>query len=307
MGHIVNPIGTHVGISRSWKFKWTVQRKSDYKYFVDVQNFFDNFFTSFFNEPLFKEAGIMYIFHKMTISRGLNSMYITLHDSAYSMFLFEKYKRGFKRLLRYLYKKNKSRITHSVVVERFRIFKKFVAFKLKKIMHPIYFQIFFWICIKKIIITYVSRFLPKFCQLSNLFLIVTASAPRTQVYFSATSVAKYFVRKFEQRHLVRNMVYPVIRFFNRCKAVNGFKLTFSGRFSREERATYEWFKEGTVALNRFTSFVDYDYAFTTLKFGAVCVKVWINYHMGALFMVDSTKVKRFKKRVKIKKVGLIIF
>jgi hypothetical protein len=305
MGHIVNPVGTHVGISYSWRYKWLLKRGCDYKYMVDLQNFFHNFFVTFFNNLLFKENGVLYVFHKFVFSRGANSILVYIQDSFFSsalhqafsevckktikQFLKDAYLRKAKVLLpglrakkdAYLWTPRYSDLGAETNIEILMdeegpFFAEHFE-EVKLALNDYFCHCFFWLFVKKLAIGFMSTFFNTFCRSSSFFIFVLSNTSQSSLFFNSTLVARYFIRKFQHRHLLKNIAPPVIRYLTKSQLVTGFKVTFSGRFSRAERATYQWMKRGKVSLNKFTDIVDYDYDFTSLKFGCVCVKVWISF------------------------------
>jgi len=90
-------------------------------------------------------------------------------------------------------------------------------------------------------------------------------------------VSRFMIRKLRQRHRLRDVLNPVLRRLGQHRGIIGFKITCSGRFHRGERATYLWQKQGKLPLNTFRELIDYDFYFTTLRFGVASIKVWISY------------------------------
>jgi hypothetical protein len=102
--------------------------------------------------------------------------------------------------------------------------------------------------------------------------------PIEQTFITPKFVAEYITRKLEQKHKLKDVLRPLVKHLGRHKALIGFKITCSGRFSRADRATYKWQKVGKVSLNTFKEFIDYDYSEVTLRFGQVGIKVWFSYN-----------------------------
>jgi hypothetical protein len=308
MGHIVNPVGTHVGISYSWRFKFVVYRNCDYKYCVDLQNFFNNFFKNFFNDEIFKNQGVLFLFQKFMMGRGVVNLLTFVQDSLFGIGLRYRWRSLFHTILKraFLQKKKspkyyfvrKSRVlikrntvTRIVSINKFSLRQMLRLYNnnIASLLINFYSKTFAWFVYKRIALNYLLSFFPQITRSANFFIFVLANTPRSPLFFNATVIARYFTRKFLQRHRLRNLTRPVIRLLSASSLVKGFKLSFSGRFSREERATYEWFKRGAVSLNKFTDLVEYDNDFVSLKFGCVCVKVWINYHRKRVRVIGKRK------------------
>lgn len=308
MGHIVNPVGTHVGISYSWRFKFVAYRHCDYKYYVDLQNFFNNFFKNFFNDELFKYNGILYLFQKFLISRGVVNLMAYVQDSSLSTGLRVRWRSLFSTVLKrvffekrtqskyYLIRQSGESIKQSSSISDILVDKQSLRSILKQfynqfagVLLNFYSKSLFWLVVKRIALNYLLSFFPQIKRACNFYIFILANLPNTPLFFNATIIARYFIRKFMQRHKLKNLTRPVIRLLSASSIVKGFKLSFSGRFSREERATYEWFKRGAVSLNKFTDLIEYDNDFTSLKFGCVCVKVWINYDRKRIHILGDRK------------------
>lgn len=286
MGHIINPVGTHVGVSYSWKFKFLSYRKCDYKYYVDLQHFFNNFFVNFFNDEGFKEIGVLFLFLKLLISRGFVNLLVYVQDSYFSSPLRVRWRRIISRILKKMFLSGDSVVITEVGIrDLLRSWYKTFG----SVLFNHYVKCFFWFAVKRIALNYLLLFFPKIDKTSNFYIFALSNSSNSVLFFNATLISRYFIRKLTHRHKLKNLTRPVIRFLSASPVVKGFKLTFSGRFSREERATYEWHKRGVVSLNKFSDLVEYDNAFTSLKFGCVCVKVWLNYDHSAAETVLNRK------------------
>lgn len=280
MGHIVNPVGTHVGVSYSWRFKFLSYRKCDYKYYVDITSFFNRFLDNFFNGEEFQDLGIAFHFLKLMASRGVLNLLVYAQDSAFiTMERNDEVHLAMKQVVRSAvpyrlpHRGKLKSYVNKQVRERFR-----ANFDLLGEALGVYAsRLCIWFVVKRLAFNYMLLFFPQLEKHCNFYILLLGHVPASRVFFNATVVARYFVRKFAQRHRLRDLARPVVRLLSRSPLVKGFKLSFSGRFSREERATYEWVKRGAVSLNKFTDIVEYDNDVATLKFGVVCVKVWINY------------------------------
>lgn len=61
----------------------------------------------------------------------------------------------------------------------------------------------------------------------------------------------------------------------------GFKLLFSGRFARKQRASFLWFNDGRLPLNTISGNVDYNFFVMPIRNSTICVKVWLFKYPGA--------------------------
>lgn len=91
-------------------------------------------------------------------------------------------------------------------------------------------------------------------------------------------ISEFIIKKLKQRHLLKDVIKPIVWRLNTVPYISGFKIMCSGRFSRAERATFLWQKRGRLSLNSFEELIEYDFSEGVLKFGIVGIKVWICYN-----------------------------
>ena len=84
---------------------------------------------------------------------------------------------------------------------------------------------------------------------------------------------KYLWAKFKMFNLrnIRKQYIPKYRSY-----LMGFKMSFRGRFSRKQRASFMWFHEGKVPLNTLNKKIDYSFFTIPIKNSAISIKVWLH-------------------------------
>ena len=73
---------------------------------------------------------------------------------------------------------------------------------------------------------------------------------------------------------------PVLRdLFIRLKQkkIQGYRILCAGRFTRRQIAEKNWYKQGPVTNNNFSSFINYQQSKIRLKYGICGIKIWISY------------------------------
>ena len=78
-------------------------------------------------------------------------------------------------------------------------------------------------------------------------------------------------------------IRPVLADLNKriyCGELCGFRIEFSGRFKRAQRATYFWRKEGKVGTGTAVYDIDYDYSLYRTKYGISALKIWLSTGKG---------------------------
>jgi hypothetical protein len=94
----------------------------------------------------------------------------------------------------------------------------------------------------------------------------------------ADIISKYISSSFKNNYSIYETMRPVLVDLKermKKKKVAGFKITVSGRFKREQRATYWWRKDGQLLTATQTAGVDYSSSLHKTKYGVCTVNVWL--------------------------------
>ena len=200
------------------------------------------------------------------IIKNLNVYFINILNN----FKNSKFK---NKNLAYLYGLFQLEKSKFFLIEKF-LKKNLTNNTLYKIFLEKVFDHFFLIIYRKRFWSIISSFL--------LYYLKTYNKNINSIQFLITSgltidvVKKYIIIRLKQRFKVTQIITPIIKDLKRRKNILGFKFSFSGRFSRREMATYEWFVEGPVSLSTVDSKIEYRQFPILLKDGICGIKIWIN-------------------------------
>lgn len=92
---------------------------------------------------------------------------------------------------------------------------------------------------------------------------------------NASIIVKYIIRKLVKGFPINLLFKNIIRGLSQLNFLIGFKLCFSGRFTRNEIATYRWSSVGLLKFNMQDSFIDFAFSEYISKFGICGIKLWL--------------------------------
>lgn len=75
---------------------------------------------------------------------------------------------------------------------------------------------------------------------------------------------------------LKSMYFHALFLIRRRLGLKGYRLEFSGRFFRRERAIYQVYKKGPLGRRSYDSLLDYKWKSLVMKFGVSTVRVWIH-------------------------------
>lgn len=130
-----------------------------------------------------------------------------------------------------------------------------------------------------------SRFFADRNKLELLFLSLRTKKrgnPLLTMIITPKLLGEFITKKLDQRHKLKDIIFPIMRALGRNEGISGFKMTCSGRFTRAERATYKWYRSGKLSLNSVRAPLIYDFTEKSLKFGMISIKIWLQYNLKAL-------------------------
>ena len=313
MGHLINPVSFRLGVNRVWNHNLT-NFNSKSKNSLNLMNLnLNSFLERFFNFKVFLKHGLLYSHHNLiTTNKGLVvNVYIyktiyTLEDVTQKNLIFfllkifdEKirlklYQEVITNLELYFSEVNNKFLTDKKSFNRKNINYLYSIFQLKKTQFLTIEQFFkhlldknlrnndfldqffeklfmnlirkrFWKILSTFIYFYIKTFLPKIASI-NFY---------NTNELTIDIIKKYIIIRLQQRFKVSQIITPIIRNLKDNKNILGFKFAFSGRFSRREMATYEWFVEGKVPLNTINSKIEYKQFPILLKDGICGIKIWV--------------------------------
>ena len=93
---------------------------------------------------------------------------------------------------------------------------------------------------------------------------------------TAGLLSRYISIRLEQRVNLGEVVSSLRRLILSLPGVLGYRLDFSGRFTRRQRASFRSIKVGQVPFSTLSASLDYSESFAVLKYGKCGIKVWLN-------------------------------
>jgi len=189
------------------------------------------------------------LFYFNTLIVTILSLLALLPKSVFSkrLFLFLNLCYVYLTSFRYLHLQYNKKIFQSRLY-LFQVYAKILTYSLHKI-------IFF---------STDRRFIVKFYGLHNRNL-------------NANFLLNYFLIKLGQYFILNDILQPIIHRLQNQGHVKGFRLIFSGRLTRKERAAYIVKSFRSMPLATYNTRVDYASDFKIMKFGVVGIKVYLLY------------------------------
>lgn len=267
MGHVINPISTRLGINVFWNSFWSLNQKFNYSLMNKNNLFLFKFLTWIFNFRRFRKKNIIFTHYYIYIN-NLNQHFINIYYYWPGLDLYKQRRR-----------KNKFRPRYSNLKK-----KKFHWWKKKKKMnkffkrklYPFLFKFFlshlYWYVLSHSWMKYCSVHLP----LKYKFFIYNVDFLKINVGVISTYICKRLI----QRHALRFTLKPVLRDLHvrlKQRRIQGYRILCAGRFTRRQIAEKNWYKQGPVPNNNFSSLIHYQQSKIRLKYGTCGIKVWINY------------------------------
>lgn len=158
---------------------------------------------------------------------------------------------------------------------------------------------FLWFSLKGSLYKLLEKYFRDRNQLELVLLSLrtaTRGNPVDSMLITPKFLGEFITKKLDQKHKLRDIIYPILKALGRNPGIAGFKMTCSGRFSRADRATYQWHKHGHTTLSSLGLPILYDYSEKTLPFGVVSLKIWMQYRPGEF----QEYLDKFNKYIGIK-------
>ena len=95
-------------------------------------------------------------------------------------------------------------------------------------------------------------------------------------YFDYIYIYYSFSNFFDFLKINKKKYFNTIKDIYRVNSfILGYKMSFSGRFTRKQRASSIWFHQGFVPLNTIKGYIDYAFYTIPLKNSAISIKLWL--------------------------------
>ena len=271
MGHLVNPLSFRLYNTKYWTSIWFTKNQEAYLHIHDilVKKFIQKLVFTFFN----KTSGILFSHIKLLRSSNKVHAYIFLHDSFLDIVLhhLQKNKR-LSRFKRFILRRN----TRKFNGKKIRNMSKIILRQIRMLLLYYIRSKFigkFWTFFKQSC----SAFLNKITPVSNLFKFYVVGLSKNNI--NASMIGQFFNVRLKQYYTIWEIFRSINFYFktliHKKKIINGYKISFSGRFSRKQRTSYGWKNFGTLNTSSTKSNLDYTNIVIPLRYSLCSLKIWI--------------------------------
>jgi hypothetical protein len=261
MGHISNPIGFRLGLSRAWKVKASSPR---YNYQEDVYNQVSQIIHTYFGSRSMERKAIIYS-HTLVKFTTFKTIFcnVFLYDARFEL-NFAKYYTAFFKRIRKVRAKRANNLSKPLLKQNSPLltitnnfYKRRFNFLMRHFMYYTFRN------------PWINPFTHRIKQnVAHSFKFPNCLDIKIQPFSNSTITAKtigiYAVRKLNAKNSLNSIFKPIMRYISLLFA--GFRVICRGRFTRNQRATLSIFNFGTTKLSTFSSDIDYYQADTALKY-----------------------------------------
>jgi hypothetical protein len=161
-----------------------------------------------------------------------------------------------------------------------------------------FFSMNFFIFLKNIIFLFKPFFFHIFSQKSLIYFKNISKKDIT-----AALITKYICIRLKQKFSLKEVIRPILKDLTTNSAIQGFRLSCCGRFTKKEIATYRWERRGHTSLNTIDACIDYSFNFVILKYSVCGIKIWLhkNSNYKYFFKKWFENLKFFSKKKKKKR------
>ncbi len=298
MGHVINPISYRLYNIRYWNNNWFVSEKLNYSYIVNQDILIQRLVKRIFSFHLDSIAiGLILVNLKIVRSFNSLSLYLYVHDSFLDLLFFslkkdKKYLFVKKYFHQRFFKKYRSLMRSEQYGSNIRllhVLKKRIVLKYSRKLFFLFLKNkilkVFWNNFKDMLNFYVSKILVSGKNFVNIFILGLS-----KMNVNASIISEFFFIRLKQYYTIwevlKNINFLFRILMRKKKIVRGYKIMCSGRFSRKQRATYNWKSFGSLALSTVKSKLDYSYRTIALKYSSITIKVWVRLNRKKRNLVD---------------------
>ncbi len=134
--------------------------------------------------------------------------------------------------------------------------------------------IFLMLCFKIPILKFLSFYFKKIFLPKKNFNIIYKLLHPSQI--NAAIVCNYISVRLKQRFRLKEILNPILKYFNTNKVISGFRIICAGRFTKKEIATYEIKNFSRVPFGNISYHLDYYCSEIILKYSVCGIKVYLN-------------------------------
>lgn len=275
MGHLVNPLSFRVYNIKYWASSWFTNNQYAFLNIHDIliKKILQKSLRVFFGNS----NGILFSHIKLIrISRNI-SIYIYIHDTFLDVITHNFNKRRkiiwFKK---FVVRKNSNKLNKLTLDIRNQI--SLVIIKQIRFLLQDYLKRKFlnkvWSAFKYFCVTFLNKITP----LNNIFNFKIIGLCKN--YVNASIIGQFFYTRLRQYYTIWEILKSINFFFktliNKKRIIKGYKITFSGRFSRKQRTTYSWKNFGTLSTSSMRSNLDYNNMILPLRYSTCSLKIWLS-------------------------------
>jgi len=262
MGYLSNPVGLRLGLNRAWLIKGT----SDvYHQNNELYSFLHKTCKALFSRKTFQQMGFIY----SHITFRVNNLSIFLFDARLET-LFLKVEDEFVNWVETnwsdLQKTEPISEFIKISEQKIELFTYLVRETFTEIREPIFLLL--RIKLYQMYMVYLTNKRNSHFDFSVQIYTLSNSS------LSAKALNTYVLRKLKANNSLNAIFSPIINGFS--SYFKGIRVYCSGRFTRNQRATFRVFWFGKVTLNNFSELIDYNFSSIPLKFGVGGIKIWIS-------------------------------
>lgn len=271
MGHLVNPISFRLGVTSFWSSNWVLLNNFNYiNVFKKDYLLFDYFYWWFNNSEvwtnnfLYSNYKIYRIYKKIIINIYYYDAKVQIGKGKYKFFGWL-----FKFFLRRMW------------------FDE--SFNRKKIINKRHWNKMYRILLESLLQSELLLLKNKFTFLSPVNILngnnklddISFNLYSMDVWnISVEAITSYIGFRLQRKYTLNWVLRPVIKDLNskmRRKRLLGYKILCSGRFNRNQIATYDWSHKGAIQYSTISSLVKYAEVRVRFKFGVGGIKIWLGF------------------------------
>jgi len=289
MGHISNPVGFRLGLSRGWLVKASSPR---YNYQEDLYNQFSSLIRAFFRNRPMERKTIIYSHTCLTYNASKHfNCKAFLYDASFELSVANFYSLYLKRFRQArALRARLRRINPNIQMPHTRMTA--YGFYRRRFKNIVYRFLFNRIRNRwySIMANRINQKVSLSLRFPNCFKLSFALFSNRII--TAKTIGLYAIRKLKFKNSLNSIFKPIMRYISYL--FTGFRVICRGRFTRNQRATLSIFNHGSTKLSTFSSDIDYCHITIPLKYGVGSLKIWINHGFRSRGQVTNfLNIKKF--------------
>jgi ribosomal protein S3 len=285
MGHLVNPLSFRVYNIKYWASSWFTNNQYAFLNIYDilVKKFLQKVLLIFFGNS----NGILFSHIKLLKLHTAINIYIYIHDTFLDVVMHNFNKR--KKIIRFkksVVRRNRRRLYNLTLdTQNWVLFitLKQIRFLLQNYLKRKFLSKF-WNFFKRFCITFLNKMTP----VQNVFNFKIVGLCKN--YVNANIIGQFFYTRLKQYYtiweILKSINFYLKTLINKKQIIKGYKIMFSGRFSRKQRTTYSWKNFGTLNTSSMKSNLDYTNMVIPLRYSTCSLKIWLTLNQKKINAVN---------------------